>query len=80
MTTSNTSTKTEEATLDEAIKRLRQANLPTRKRSRSISSELGSIHVALEAIALLGAEDEQGPEVSVAGRIVAFRQWGRLPS
>ena len=25
----------------------------------------------MEAIALLGAEDEQGPEVSVAGRIVA---------
>ena len=33
--------------------------------------------MALEAIALLGAEDEQGPEVSVAGRIVAFRLMGK---
>ena len=34
-------------------------------------------HVSKEAIALLPVEEETGPEVSVAGRIVAFRLMGK---
>lgn len=34
-------------------------------------------HVSTEAISLLPEDEEQGPEVSVAGRIVAFRLMGK---
>ena len=34
-------------------------------------------HVSKEAVALLPEEEETGPEVSVAGRIVAFRLMGK---
>ncbi|MEC8355652.1 MAG: lysine--tRNA ligase, partial [Verrucomicrobiota bacterium] len=34
-------------------------------------------HVSSEAIRLLPEDEEQGPEVSVAGRIVAFRLMGK---
>ncbi len=34
-------------------------------------------HVAEEVLSLLSEEEEQGPEVSVAGRIVAFRLMGK---
>ncbi|MEC8044601.1 MAG: lysine--tRNA ligase [Verrucomicrobiota bacterium] len=80
MTTSNTSTKTEEATLDGSDQvAVRQAKLEGLRENGAdpFQANWDQSHVALEAIALLGAEDEQGPEVSVAGRIVAFRLMGK---
>ena len=34
-------------------------------------------HTSLEACGLLPEEEEEGPEVSVAGRLVAFRVMGK---
>ena len=34
-------------------------------------------HVSKEAVSMLGEGEEMGPEVSVAGRIVAFRLMGK---
>ena len=41
------------------------------------SSNWEQSHTSLQARALLPEEDEEGPEVSVAGRIVAFRLMGK---
>ena len=41
------------------------------------SSNWEQSHTSLQAQGLLPEEDEEGPEVSVAGRIVAFRLMGK---
>ena len=58
---------------------VRQAKLVGLRESGNdpFSANWEQTHVSKQAVLLLAEDDEIGPEVSVAGRIVAFRLMGK---